>query len=371
MTHLPHQSWPTGMSDDGSPSIVRGHVVTPSESFEGEVICQHGMIIEIRRCTVDPGAPLIVAGLIDLQVNGSFGIDIGTQPERTTDLAVRLRAEGVSSFLPTVISSDPARRQRCLEVLEAALSETPGPIGIHLEGPLLAPSQRGAHRAEYLESVEQCDTSRWRREFGIAMVTLAPELPGAVALIRQLVDSGVVVALGHTAADVVTYEMAITAGARYTTHLFNAMGTFHHRDPGPIGVVLADDVITAGLIADGHHVDPRAVRLAWRALGPDRITLVTDAVASRGVDQTAAVARLRNGTLAGGMVSLTQCLANLIEWTGASVVDAVRTITTTPAHLLGRFDLGAIEVGRRADLCALDDRLRPVGFWSGGVSLWP
>jgi N-acetylglucosamine-6-phosphate deacetylase len=369
MSHFSDTSLGAGVND--APSAIRGHVVTPTEVFEGEVVCQHGVIVEVNRCRVEAGAPLIVPGLIDLQINGSFGIDISSQPERTSEITAGLRTEGVGAFLPTVISCGPERRRHALEVLEVLVSDSTGPIGIHLEGPLLAPSQRGAHRAEFLESIDHCDTSRWRREFGVAMVTLAPELPGATALIRDLVESGVVVALGHTGADAATYETAIAAGARYATHLFNAMGSFHHRDPGPIGVVLADDVMTAGLIADGHHVDPRAVRLAWRALGPDRITLVTDAVTSRGQDDAAAVARLRDGTIAGGMVPLVQCLSNLIAWTGAALVDAVRTVTTTPADLLGRFDLGAIEVGRRADLCALDGGFKPVEFWSGGVSLAP
>jgi N-acetylglucosamine-6-phosphate deacetylase len=223
------------------------------------------------------------------------------------------------------------------------------------------------------------------------MVTLAPELPGALALIRSLAGRGVVVAIGHTDASADAVRQAVAAGATYLTHLFNAMRPFHHRDPGPIGATLGGGGLIAGLIADGAHADPDAVRLAWACLGPERITLVTDAVAARstvagsgllgpgapGPDDlrsqpaTSAApraARTADGVLAGGLLTLDALVRNLVAMTSCSVPDAVRTVTATPAALLGLDDRGRLEPGARADLVVLDAGLEVQAVVVGGVT---
>jgi N-acetylglucosamine-6-phosphate deacetylase len=187
-----------------------------------------------------------------------------------------------------------------------------------------------------------------------------------------------VVAIGHTDADASCVADAKHAGATAVTHLFNAMAPFGHRAPGPAGVVLADDSLIAGLICDGIHVDPLTVRVAWRALGPARLLLVTDATAVLGlphgrrrlgevdIDVSPAGVRSPDGTLAGSDLALDQAVRNLVAFAGCTATEALATVTTTPARLLGLDDRGALEAGRRADVTVLDAGLRVVATFVVG-----
>jgi N-acetylglucosamine-6-phosphate deacetylase len=239
---------------------------------------------------------------------------------------------------------------------------------VHFEGPIISSARAGAHAPEFID-VPTVEAGSWTRGHGVAMVTLAPEVDGAIDVIDVLTAHGVVVAIGHTDCTAAQFATARSHGASMVTHLFNAMAPFSHRAPGPIGAVLADDAVLAGLICDGIHVDPVAVAMAWRSLGPRRTVLVTDAVAALGVD--ASTARLGDldvtigpdgvrtaaGVLAGSNLSLDQAVRNLIEFTGCDVTDAIATVTTSPAGLLSLTDRGAIEPGRRADIVVLDTDL--------------
>jgi N-acetylglucosamine-6-phosphate deacetylase len=196
------------------------------------------------------------------------------------------------------------------------------------------------------------------------MVTLAPELPGALDVVRHLARRGVVVALGHTEASYAQVRAAVDAGARAATHLFNAMPPLGHRDPGPVGAVLGDGDLVAGVVVDGHHVHPAVVRSTWRALGPHRFMLVSDTTAALGLpdgpaalgDQQVLVGggavRLDDGsgTLAGSAVGLDACLRTLVATTGCAPAEAFVAATRTPADLLDRCDLGRLDVGARADV---------------------
>jgi len=219
-------------------------------------------------------------------------------------------------------------------------------------------------------SISDVIAEAWSRDGGISLVTLAPELPGALGLVEQLLSGGVVVSAGHTDATAEEFRAGVDAGIRYVTHLFNAMRPFGHRDPGIVAAALTDERVTCGLIADGIHVHPTAVRLAWGALGPDRLNLVTDAVAVLGtpggrarigdVELVATENGVREpgGALAGTNLSLDQAVRNLVEWTGCSVADAISTVTTVPARVLGLAAKGAVRVGFDADLVVLDSDLR-------------
>ena len=221
----------------------------------------------------------------------------------------------------------------------------------------------------------------WSADNGVVLATLAPELPGALDVIAALVDRKVVVALGHTDAPADDFAAGLAAGATYVTHLFNAMRPFAHRDPGPIGAALADDRAVVGLICDGIHVDPVAVRMAWRALGPSRLNLVTDAVGALGADEAGTIGsvgvtvgpagvRTADGVLAGSVLSLDCAVRNLVEFTGCSVTDAVATVTSTPAELFGLADRGRLAPGARADVTVLDDRLHVAVTVVGGEVAW-
>ena len=213
------------------------------------------------------------------------------------------------------------------------------------------------------------------------MVTLAPECDGAFDLISPLVAAGVVVSVGHSECSPAQFAAARRAGVDMVTHLFNAMAPFSHRDPGLVGSVLAGDGF-AGLICDGIHVDPLAVEVAWRALGPERMVLVTDAMAALGLD--AAQTRLgdatvfidetgvrnRDGILAGSNLKLDQAVRNLIEFTGCTPAEAISTVTRNPATALGIVDRGRIAVGARADIVVLDTSLRVVQTFVGGDLAW-
>lgn len=227
----------------------------------------------------------VVPGLIDLQVNGALGWDLTTEPERLWDVAAALPRWGVTAFAPTVITSDPEVRVRALTTLRSGAPDGwrgATPLGWHFEGPMLARTRRGAHPERWLAPPSAELVDGWSREAGVLMVTLAPELPGALDVIRTLVQRDVVVAIGHTDATTAETQAAVAAGARLVTHLGNAMPPLSAREPGPMGVALAGPDLVAGVIADGVHLDPVTLQLAWRALGP-RFLAVTDTTAALGL----------------------------------------------------------------------------------------
>ena len=352
--------------------IGQGRVITPDGVVSGEVCTDAGRIIEVRPVD-DVPEQWVCPGFIDLQINGTHGIDVGAAPERIGEMAERLPGEGTTAFLPTVITCDEPRRSRAITAAAGGWSGagTPRaePLGLHLEGPVISSARRGAHPARHLAGAASVAGEDWSPDSGVVMVTLAPELPGALELIAELTSAGVVVALGHTDATAEEFQAGLDAGATHVTHLFNAMRPFGHRDPGPIGVVLADDTVTAGLICDGLHVDPVAVRMAWRALGADRLTLVTDAVAARGTRPLRDGIRTAEGVLAGSAITLDVALRNLIAATGARVAEAVATVTSTPARVLGLHDRGVITPGARADVTVLDRELRVLETHVAGVRI--
>ena len=291
-----------------------------------------------------------VSGLVDLQVNGAAGIDLTAEPNRLWEVAAALPAYGVVAFVPTVITSDPEARAAALATLAAgppAGWEGAEPLGLHFEGPMIAPSRKGAHPEHWLRPPSLDLVDGWSREAGVLMATIAPELPGALEVIERLTAEGVVVSVGHTAADTAQVLAAVEAGARCVTHLGNAMAPVSPREPGPVGVALGGDDLVAGVIVDGHHLDLHFVRAAWRALGPSRFLTVSDTTAGLGLpdgptrlgDQDVVVAdgtvRLADGTLAGSAASVLDCLRVLVAQTGCSPADAVATATSTPLALLG------------------------------------
>ena len=313
-------------------------------------------------------------GLVDLQVNGAAGHDLTASPDRLWDVAAALPAYGVTAFVPTVITADPAVPAEALAVLRAGppLGWVGAvPLGLHVEGPMLAPARKGAHPGPWLRDPSVELVAGWSAEAGVVMVTLAPELPDALAVIKELVSRGVVVSVGHTEATAAQVAAAVDAGARCVTHLGNAMPPMRSREPGPVGVALGGSDLVAGLIVDGHHLDPLFVRAAWRALAPDRFLLVSDTTAALGRpdgasvlgDQSIVVAdgtvRLADGTLAGSAASLLDGLRTLVRTVGVPVEEAAVACTATPLRLLG--------VSRPNDLTVLTRDLELVATVVDGV----
>lgn len=359
----------------GQPTIAvaNGAVITPDGVVEdGHIVIDGGRITTIGSGAVefpsiDAHGGWIAPGFIDVQINGAHGIDLTAQPERIDELAGLLPQGGVTAFLPTIITCPPDLRTGALDAWRRRNGDRAGsavPLGLHLEGPMLAPIRRGAHPEPLLEPPSLELVADWSRRAGVALVTLAPEQPGALDVIAALVERGVVASLGHTDASAEQFAAGLTAGATYATHLFNGMRPFGHRDPGPIGAVLADDRVVAGVIADGIHVDPVAVRMAWRTLGPQRLNLVTDAVAAPAGPNGV---RTTDGVLAGSDLTLDRAVRNLVAWTGCAVEAAIATVTSTPADVLGLTDRGRLRLGARGDVTVLDPQLRVVATVVGGV----
>lgn len=324
----------------------------------------------------------IAPGFVDLQVNGFAGQDFA---DPAADLALasrRLAEHGVTAFLPTLTSAPLERYLAVLARLGAPLPAAQS-LGVHLEGPYLHPRYRGAHPARWLRLPDRAELQRLLSAGPVRMLTLAPELPGALEAIPLLVGSGVVVSLGHSGA---TYEQAtpaLAAGARAGTHLFNAMRPFHHREPGLAGALLAEDRATVGVIVDGVHLHPAVVRLAYRLTGPGRMALVTDATAAADMPEGDYIlgearvhahggeARLADGTRAGSVLSMDQAVRQAVAFAECSPREAVAMATATPAALLGLRDRGVLAAGARADLVVLSRSLAVQRTYVGGRLVVP
>jgi N-acetylglucosamine-6-phosphate deacetylase len=352
---------------------VRGRLLLDGRITQGVVVVQNGRIIEVRTGDLSSNIPrpvqnaaYVSPGLIDLQINGAFGHEVGGDAQALAGLAAALPATGVTSFLPTLVSGTVEAYRAGAAALRAS-SQAPGArrLGLHLEGPLLSPARVGAHDAAAvangaatLEAVlDELITADLLR-----MVTMAPERPGALGLIRRVRDAGVVASLGHTDATYGELVAGVDAGASFATHLYNTMRPFQHREPGSVGAALTDDRLTVGVIADAVHAHPAALNLALRAKGWEHLALVTDAVSATGrapgtyslggapILADGEAARRPDGTLAGSTLTLDRAVRMMIEHAGAHVEEALSMATQVPANLLDRDDLGRLAVGCVADL---------------------
>jgi N-acetylglucosamine-6-phosphate deacetylase len=325
--------------------------------------------------------PRVIPGLIDIQVNGGWGHDFTADPTSIWEVGRILPTTGVTSFLPTIVSAPYRTAEAAIEVLQSG--PPPGyagaePVGLHIEGPWLASDWRGAHNPEHLREPDIDVARRWAGSGVVRMVTIAPELEGAFDAAEVLAGAGAVVSAGHSGADFETASHALSGPWSAVTHLFNQMSPFHHRAPGLVGAALLSDR-PCGVIVDGIHSDPAAVRLAWNWLGPSRFILITDSIQATGLeagryllgDQTVDVGpegpRIRPDTLAGSTLTMDRAVANLAEWTAANVEEALAAASTNPARLIGAEDRGRRGPGERADVTVVDDRLRVMETMVGGV----
>jgi N-acetylglucosamine-6-phosphate deacetylase len=322
------------------------------------------------------GRGVAVPGFVDLQVNGFAGVDLLDADAADYRLVGdALLQTGVTAYLPTFIT---AHQDRLLAALHEVPNEPDGPhiLGVHLEGPFISSHRLGVHPAEARRDPDLELLDRLLAEGSVRLVTLAPELPGALSLVEHLVARGIAVSCGHSDATAEEAEAAFDAGARTVTHLFNAMRPFRHRDPGIVGAALARDDIVVQLILDGVHLADETARVAWRAAA-GRLALVTDATAGTGLTDGAyrlggreieirdGVARGEGGVLAGSTLTMDQAVRNLYAL-GASFEAAVGATTEVPARVLGLDDVGRLAVGARADIVVLTDELEVERVLIGG-----
>lgn len=331
---------------------------------EGSVGVDADLIINAEGLIVSPG-------FIDVQINGGFGTDLLSDPVGMWELGRQLPRHGVTGFLPTIITSPP----NCTEAAMVALRNRPEdhvgaqPLGLHFEGPMLSPARPGAHPVHHLAVADAAVIADWSRENGVLLVTIAPELAGATAVIGALVDRGVTVSAGHSEATADQTRAGITAGVTMVTHLFNAMSPLGHRNPNLVGVALAEPKLATSVIVDGVHLVPEVVSLIWQAKGADGLVLVTDAVAPMGMGPgtyrfggmtTKAderEVRSSEGILAGSILTMDRAVRNLVAFAGCEPASALLTASTTPATVIGETDRGRLETGAVADVVLLDEDL--------------
>ena len=343
----------------------------------------------------DPEADIVLdegvltSGLVDIQINGAFGVDFAAADEAGWDsIAAKLPSTGVTSFQPTLITAPLSELIAGLDTAtEARDRQEDGPyariLGVHLEGPWLSPKKHGVHEARYLAEPTPAAVDTLMSAVGfdiLTLVTLAPELPGALEAIRRLSAAGVTLSIGHTDATAAQVEAAADAGATLVTHIFNAQRGLAHREPGVPGAALSDNRFRVGLIADLHHVAPEICTLIFRA-APGRVVLVTDAIAAAGMPPGSyvlagipvelgedGVPRNADGTIAGSALTLDQAVRNLIGL-GMPVPTVIEAASKVPADALHRPDLGRLAVGARADLVHWTEDFHPARTWVDGREL--
>ncbi len=384
-------------ADDERGALValRGQVVTDYEVWpEGSVLLGGGSIREVSPDDSllaeadevhEHGDSLLLPGFVDLQVNGAFGVDVATEPSRLAELSGALLSTGTTAYLPTVISSPEGLYEGVLPELAAAIggpSSGAEALGIHLEGPFINLAKRGAHAAAHVVAPDPGLLLRLLDLGPVRMITLAPELDGAAELTQLAASRGVAVSAGHSDAAFEAAYGAFDASVAGVTHLFNAMSALHHREPGLPGAAFAHPRVVCGLIADGLHVHPEMVGLAFRMLGPDRLCLTTDAIAAAGVGDgeyrlatltvymDGGVPRLGSGAIAGSVLTMNEAFRNILAFTGCTVPEAARMASTTPARLVGAGRRkGRLAPGYDADVTVLAPDLSVEAVWRGGKPL--
>lgn len=326
----------------------------------------------------------LVPGFIDLQVNGGGGVLFNDEPtvEGIAAIGHAHRSFGTTGFLPTVLSDDLKVIDRAMRAVEDAIVQgVPGVLGIHVEGPFINPEQRGIHDAGKIRQIDDSAVELLTSlDRGVTLVTLAPELAPA-GTIQKLVQAGVVVSAGHTAASYEETRQALDEGLAGFTHLFNAMRQLEGRAPGVVGAALDSKDSWCGVIVDGVHVHPAALRIALAAKGAGGLVLVTDAMPTVGSDQKSFMLGSRritedrrrctadDGTLAGSALDMASAVRNAVEALAVDLATAVKMASSNPARAIGLEDVtGAIELGLRADLVLLDSGGHAVRSWISGES---
>jgi N-acetylglucosamine-6-phosphate deacetylase len=392
-------------------AFTAARLLTPTDAVEHPLLLvEQGRFLEVAAKSSlqtpagislsDFGDGVIVPGYVDLHVHGGAGFDVMDGDGKALPAIERLLARhGVTSYFPTTVTAPIDATLRALERLADAIEESQSggqrsnkvgsgrtlALGIHLEGPFISHARRGVHPPEDLVAPTLPLFERfWQAARGrICMMTIAPELEGALEVIAEAARRGVCVSLGHSDADFATAERGIAAGARHATHTFNAMrplghNTLDHRNPGILGVVLTDDRVSADIIADGIHLDPAIVKLFARAKGPEQTVLITDAISATGmpdgryrlgsfeVDVREGKCTL-DGKLAGSVLTMDRAVQNLARFAEWDLQHAVAAASRNPARAARIANKGVIAAGADADFLVLSPKGEVLRTFIGGV----
>jgi N-acetylglucosamine-6-phosphate deacetylase len=379
------------MSSVPTPSrlTIDGRLVLADRVEGGRLTVEDGWIVAVEAIDIAPDAPFVAPGFVDIHVHGGGGHEAMGDAAALDGMARYLLRHGVTAFLPTVVSAPLLRLGAFASGVRAWIPHAPAdgaePLGFNLEGPFLADARRGAHDPTSLAvpaEVPRADLEPLLD--GLRVVTVAPELPGAIELIAWFRERGVTVSLGHSAAGVDEAMVGYAAGAASTTHLFNAMRGVDHREPGLAVAALTDDTVAVELIADGIHVHPALWPMITGLKPAGRLILVSDAIALAGtgegcgrlggleVEVVGSRATLAGtATLAGSVIGLDDAIRNLVG-SGVPLPAAAAAASRNPLDLLGVTDRGRLGAGQRADLVELDPDLRVrrvmrAGVWFVGI----
>lgn len=367
---------------NGRGGLHRGRVTIDSGGITE--VAPHPAGCALRHDDIDFSPHVALPGFIDLQLNGAFGHDITTSPATLWEIGEQLPRQGVTAFLPTVVTSGPEQRRAAYAAVRARPAGYQGaaPLGLHIEGPALSPQRAGSHPlTQLIEDAAALADEVVAEADAVSLVTIALEVENAIGAIERMVAAGIAVSLGHTAASAADTARALDAGAAAFTHLFNGMGPLHHREVGAVGTALLHPAALISIIADGHHLADDAIRIVWRLAGPERTLLVTDAMAGMGAPSGAYglgtvpvrcddTARNDDGSLAGSLLAMPEAARRLRNITGASWDEVAAATSTNPADLLGDAGRGRFDPGCRADITVVDSRLRPVATLVAGEVVW-
>lgn len=356
-----------------------------AEIYTGQTVIQSGFIRfgqtiqEIGAMTdytaqdeevIDLKGKRIIPGMIDVHIHGGYDVDtMDGDREALVRLSEAMLAEGVTSFFATTITQDWEQITCALEAARDVIETRQTTIeGIHLEGPFINPDYAGAQPLAFIVEPDVEQFLKWQQASGnhIKLVTYAPERPGARAFETAVRETGAVPSAGHTDA---TFEENRTGNVTHGTHLYNQMRALHHREPGTVGYCLLERTVFAEIIPDGIHSSKEMVKFAYRMKGPERLTVITDAMRAKGLSDGAyelggqavevkeGAARLMNGSLAGSVLTMDQALRNIIAFTGCSLEQAVQMTSVNQAEEFGLTQKGRLEQGKDADFVVLDTNL--------------
>ena len=356
---------------DATLDIPRGDI-----SINGTRIQSVEQSSEALEQVIEADNMIVTPGFIDVHTHGGGGFTLHTTEASQIGAYARwAAATGVTAFLIAIVGTPGSLPEAQLGAAIAAMNdfETGAePLGIHLEGPYISAAKRGAHLPSWLRSPDMAETERVLAltDGYLRIVTLAPELPGASAMVSRLIDAGITVSIGHTDATYEQAQEAIDLGITHATHCFNAMRPLHHRHPGPLAAIAQAEQVRGELIADGVHVHPAAMEALVKLLGPQRVIVITDALAAAGMTTgtfdfagqsaqvVSGVARLADGTITGSVLTMDQALRNMLSMTHVSLQEAVGMLTLNPARAVGVTERkGRLQAGYDADLLIFDSAL--------------